>query len=152
MKKQDKITWAITQYQAGDKVRDICAAINITTPTLYRWIRTQIEPRRPGRWSDGTTDPIRSEASKNAWKKRFTSEEYHLREKLKKTKGLSLLELLNHFGLSLTLDHMGHAMVHCAKPGRLYLTDTEFKLLSKDPIGTLKQLSNRINATFKEEE
>ena len=147
MNKEEKKQWALQQYQAGDKVRSICEAIGITTPTLYRWLRLEIEPRRPDMWNANSEPSLaRSEASKKAWQARFAADP--VQSTLKRSKNLSLMDILARFSLSLSLDHLGHAMVHADRPGRLYLTDTEFKALSRDPVPTLKALSGRINSTF----
>ena len=151
MTKDEKKQFAITQYTAGDTVRAICDAIGITTPTFYRWIKDHPDfvPRKPD-LINKETEPstLRSEIAKTAWRKRFGNTVHAVREHIQKQKHVPLLDILKRFNLSLSLDNQGHAIVHHDKPGRLYLTEAEFKLLTKDPVTHLKSIANRINQTF----
>ena len=150
MTKQEKQSWAVTAYQNGEKVSAICEALDITAPTFYRWIKqTNFEPRRPDRIADGLPDIHRSEACKQMWRKRYADrKELGTRDKLKKSKQLSLLEVLKKLNLSLSLDNQGHCLIRPNQDNKLYITDAEFKALTTRPIETLRTFVQRINATF----
>mgnify|MGYP003705177627 CR=1 FL=1 len=151
MTKEEKASWAIQQYHAGAKVQNICDALGITPPTMYRWIRERIEPRNPARWDMDKREAFnRSEAAKEAWRKRRQTPEAREKDAIKRMQGLSLLEILARVRLSLGIDNLGHFLCKQGEDNvKLYLTDQEFKALSKKPVESIQAMSGRINATFR---
>ena len=155
--KADKIKWAVELYNQGRTGRQICEMMDITPPTLYRYIRESEDSvtskRRSSLWNDSDAPShARSVAAINMWEKKRTALYKGLKKVKLINKPMNILDILSRLKLSIGKDFLGNYLYAGDNDRKVYLTEQEFNALYKKPFETIQVLALRINAGLGKQE